>query len=160
MAEVWLEPTARETISVEAAKRRLLETGGPLFGYEVDRGLVVVRALGPGPRTRHHRRRLVPHPGDTQVIIDAVFEESKGQLRYLGDWHTHPQGRAFPSGTDVESAGAIAVDGDVGIERPLVLIQSTRPLRAHVGIRSLNAFRWDPERSDLVRQILTVAACQ
>lgn len=157
MADVWLEERAREAIAAEAAKRRFRETGGPLFGYEASGGLVVVRALGPGPNAKHRRTRLIPDSGDVQEAIDAVFQESEGKLLYLGDWHTHPWGDARPSGVDVRGATAIADDPAVGVERPLVVIQATRPFQVHVGMGSLGVFRWDPQRRELIAQDVIIS---
>ena len=78
MTCVWLDAHAREAIATEAASRRLRETGGPLFGYESGEDVVILRALPPGPRTRHRRTRLIPDPRDVKAQIDTVFEETAG----------------------------------------------------------------------------------
>lgn len=156
MSLVWLDAQAREAIAEEAARRRLKETGGGLFGYVVEDEVVVARALPPGPRAQHRRTRLVPHPDDVQEEIECVFDESDGRWCYLGDWHTHPMGAARPSGTDSRSAQEMASDEAVEVPEPLVLIQATKPLRVHVGIADLNAFRWSPADRRLVPQALEI----
>lgn len=149
MTRVWLDALAREAIATEAAGRRLRETGGPLFGYERDEDVVILRALPPGPRARHRRTRLIPDPRDVRAQIDAVFEETAGAYSYLGDWHSHPRGSARPSEVDVGTAAKIAANQAVELPRPLVLIQPTRPFRIHVGISALGAYRWCPQQRRL-----------
>ncbi len=158
MSRVWLDALAREGIASEAASWRLRETGGSLFGYETGKGIVIARALPPGPRAQHKRTRFIPHQGDVQADIDQVFKESSGALDYLGDWHSHPRGSCEPSGTDIRSAAKIAADRATAIPRPLVLIQATNPLRIHVSIGRLGAFRWSPEDQQLVSCELAVKA--
>lgn len=149
VSRVWLDALAREAIATEAANRRLRETGGGLFGYEVGDDTVIVRALPPGPRAQHKRTRLIPHHGDVQADIARVFEESSGALSYLGDWHSHPRGPAEPSQVDSGNAAKMAAEHATEVPRPLVLIQATKPFRIHVAIAGLGAFRWSPEERRL-----------
>lgn len=147
MQKLWLDIEARRVIETEATKRRLRETGGPLFGYEADQGgIVVIRAFAPGPNARHHRFRYLPDRRDTQSRIDQVFKESKGVHSYLGEWHSHPLGAACPSATDLATLKGIAAERAVGLPRPLALIQQTKTVRPTVQMGALVAFRWDPER--------------
>jgi integrative and conjugative element protein (TIGR02256 family) len=146
MNRVWLDALAREDIASEAARWRFRETGGSLFGYETGDDLVITRVLPPGPRAQHKRTRFIPNQGDVQVDIEKVFRESSGALTYLGDWHSHPRGSCEPSGTDTQSAAKIAADRATAVPQPLVLIQATKPLRIHVGIGQLRAFRWSEEQ--------------
>jgi integrative and conjugative element protein (TIGR02256 family) len=94
------------------------ETGGPLVGvadYEAHH-IGVVHAL--------------PHPADSvgtpmgfergtrgmQRSIDEAKARSGGQVRYLGEWHSHPQGHsATPSNIDMQQLDqlslALSIDG-------------------------------------------------
>ncbi len=38
-----------------------------------------------------------------QTIIDRKWNESNGEINYLGEWHTHPGMKAIPSTTDINS---------------------------------------------------------
>lgn len=51
-----------------------------------------------------------------------IFKKSKGKTIYLGEWHSHPNGRPYPSSTDFNSMKKIAQNTDVRIETPLLLI--------------------------------------
>jgi integrative and conjugative element protein (TIGR02256 family) len=157
MGRVWLDPSAREAIADEAAKRRLRETGGPLFGYQSAGQVVLARALGPGPKARHRRTRLIPDAEHLQRAIDEIHAETEGRLSYIGEWHTHPLGRARPSATDEETAARIAGLRATGLTRPLVLIQSTKILHRHVQMGDLAAFLWAADHLRLEHQEMSLA---
>lgn len=139
--KLWLEESAYQAIRTEAPKRRFLETGGALFGYEGDGGVVVVQAFGPGPRAKHRPRSFVPHRGTTAALIDQVWDESAGRYRFLGSWHTHPHARAVPSLTDTRTAVDMTRQDDLRLPEPLLLIQATRGIR-DVELAELRAWRW------------------
>ena len=140
---LWLAQTAHNVIVAESRKRRVVETGGPLFGYRAGEDVVVTRAFGPGPKARHRPRSLVPDHEATQATINAVRNESGGHESYLGEWHTHPLGPARPSGRDATSLVEISKQHGVELHRPVSVIQATKPLFAHLRIGELAAFEWD-----------------
>jgi integrative and conjugative element protein (TIGR02256 family) len=147
---VWLDPLARHQIEREASRRRFVETGGPLFGFEVDDDLVVIGAGGPGPNARHRPRSFRPDRDAVDRAITEVQEASERRYRYLGSWHTHPFGRAWPSGTDLAAARGISEEPEVLLPRPLVIIHATWPTRRTFRDRDLRAFRWMPPLSELI----------
>ena len=149
MSRVWLDAAARDAIALEAAARRLRETGGGLFGYEAGDDLVIHHALPPGPRAQHRRTRFIPNSEDTQDDIDRIFESSLGALSYLGEWHSHPRGSSKPSRVDQQGAARVAGGPETDVASPVVLIQATKPFRVHVGIGQLAAYRWAPEEGRL-----------
>jgi integrative and conjugative element protein (TIGR02256 family) len=142
---IWLDRVATAVIENEARGRRFSETGGPIFGYEARDGVVVAAVFGPGLKARHRPRSLVPDRAATEDAIRQVHELAEGRYRYLGSWHTHPLGRPHPSSTDISTAQDIASQQNVGLPRPVLLIQATRPARLSVGIGRLAAYRWDPQ---------------
>jgi integrative and conjugative element protein (TIGR02256 family) len=154
MPVVWLDARAREVVAEEAAKRRLRETGGALFGYETAGDLVIARVIGPGPKAHHRRTRLIADPEHLQRVIDETHAETDGRLSYIGEWHTHPLGRARPSATDEETTARIAGLRGTDLPRPLVLIQAIKPLHRHVQIGELAAFRRDSETARLDPQAI------
>jgi integrative and conjugative element protein (TIGR02256 family) len=144
---IWLDELAKAVIEEEARGRRFSETGGPIFGYTSadDEDIVAAAVFGPGPKARHRPRSLVPDRAATEETILQVHKLSKGRYRYLGSWHTHPLGRPHPSSTDISTARDIASQEEVGVPRPVLLIQATRPARRSVGMGPLLAYRWNPE---------------
>jgi integrative and conjugative element protein (TIGR02256 family) len=144
LTRVWLNAKARDSIREEARHKRFVETGGPLFGFEADDGsVVVVRVFGPGPHAKHRPWKYVPDREATQETINRVFAESEGRFDYVGEWHSHPRGRAHPSGGDLKSIFEIASQPAVDLPEPLILIQATKPFHRHVEIGELAAYRWN-----------------
>jgi integrative and conjugative element protein (TIGR02256 family) len=145
----WLDSRARAHIEREASRRRLLETGGALFGYERDGELVIACASGPGPHAKHRPRRFEPHRPTTAAAMRAVAASSEGRCGYIGSWHTHPCGAAAPSGLDSRTARDLAEQEDLGLPRPLVLIVGTRCRTRPVRVREVRSWRWQPVRGVL-----------
>jgi integrative and conjugative element protein (TIGR02256 family) len=112
---VWLSDGLLDHLQAEAARRYPLETGGVLLGYRAENQWVVREVLGPGPRARHHRRYFEPDAAWHAEMIRAHFAQTEGREVYIGDWHTHPDGKLQLSGRDlralrriIRSPGAIA----------------------------------------------------
>lgn len=97
---VWLARQVHEVMLESARAYDPLETGGLLLGWRDGLDHVVVGILGPGPRALHGRFMFVPdHSWQVEQLRNA-FNQSGGDLRYLGDWHTHPRGVAQMSELD------------------------------------------------------------
>lgn len=146
---VFLDERARELIEREAVARRLRETGGAVFGWEGDEGLVVACATGPGPNAKHRPRSFQPAPGTTRAAIDAVREASDGRYGFLGSWHTHPLATPVPSKIDIGTAEAMAAQVDLLLPAPLILIVSTTGTKLRVVPQTMRAWRWIPEEGCL-----------
>jgi integrative and conjugative element protein (TIGR02256 family) len=140
---VLLDTRARAAITAEASRRRTRETGGALFGFVDGDDEIVACAYGPGPRARHRRASFEPHRSTTEQIMHAVRDASRQRFRFLGSWHTHPDGLAIPSDRDAATAGEIAADPAVLLPAPLVLIQATRRCARGATATKLAAWRWD-----------------
>jgi integrative and conjugative element protein (TIGR02256 family) len=97
-----------------------------LLGYQTIASdieeFVVVEVLGPGPGARHRRRRFEPDGPWQQERLEERYRSSGRVTTYLGDWHTHPRGRAAPSWRDVRCARRIARCRTSRARHPLMLI--------------------------------------
>jgi [CysO sulfur-carrier protein]-S-L-cysteine hydrolase len=51
-----------------------------------------------------------------------LFQQSGGESFYLGEWHSHPNGRPRPSHTDYKTMKRISENRNVRIRTPLLLI--------------------------------------
>jgi integrative and conjugative element protein (TIGR02256 family) len=124
--EVWLTEEAISELKREADERAPLETGGLLLGYwssEFGRDEVLVqRITGPGPEAHHERACFYPDAAWQHRELADVYAASGRITTYLGDWHTHPGGRATPSGRDRKTARAIATSSAARAAQPLMLI--------------------------------------
>lgn len=98
--KVWLSHRAAEQIRLNAAKYFPLETGGVLLGWRNGPNRTIVDVIGAGPNALHGRMRFLPdHPWQMHHIREA-FRSTSGDLDYIGDWHTHPDGIARMSAED------------------------------------------------------------
>jgi integrative and conjugative element protein (TIGR02256 family) len=100
---VWDQGTLTK---VQSLRRAALpaETGGVLVGYhDLNEGRVyVVDALDASPDSIGTREFFERGVKGLRPRIDAVGRRSAGQIGYLGEWHSHPQGHdARQSGNDV-----------------------------------------------------------
>jgi integrative and conjugative element protein (TIGR02256 family) len=150
MTTIWLDNRARALIEYEACLRPRVESGGALFGWEAGDDTVIACAYGPGPRARHRATTFEPHPATTDRLIDAVHHATEGRYRYLGSWHSHPNGSARPSGTDVATTAAVADEPEVRLPSPVLIIQATRRTPTATVAHELRAWRWDLDQDWLL----------
>ena len=149
---IWLSHGARIAIGREACRWRMRETGGPLFGYEADEDSVVIEsAHGPGPRALHGRFRYKPDREAVATAIEQELAKSDGARYLVGEWHSHPLGRAVASARDRRSVQGMSEDEAVGLKRPVALIQATLPWGRRVRAAEMTAWCWDPGRSEVIR---------
>ena len=93
---VHLAAPSIQTLEAHRQRTRFhREIGGQLFARFINGILVVERATC----VKGIRSRFSFHPNrsDEQLEIDALFQQD---LHYVGDWHTHPEGRPSPSCPD------------------------------------------------------------
>jgi integrative and conjugative element protein (TIGR02256 family) len=146
---VWLDERAHGVIEREALRRRLVETGGSLFGYEGESGVVIACAFGPGCGSKHRPRSFIPDKSTTAALIQLVREASEARYRFLGSWHTHPRGAARPSAVDTATAADLSGQADLLLPAPIILIQATRAFRREVELAELRAWRWQTDQRRL-----------
>ena len=84
----------------EAISRLPLESGGVLLGWRTGEDRVVISVLGPGPQALHGLYRFIPDHTWQISEICRIFHKSTGDIDYLGDWHSHPNGNSVMSGED------------------------------------------------------------
>lgn len=122
----WLYRPVLELLTVEAAAKTPLETGGILMGHFGQPGSVpvILWATGPGPQAVHLRNYYRPDAGFDESQIAAVYRESGGQITYLGDWHTHLTPFAGLSYRDRRTLRRIARCESARLETPLMLVLS------------------------------------
>lgn len=139
---IWIADDTRCQIAREATRRRVRETGGPLFGYADGEDVVLVGAGGPGPRARHRISSFRPDHDAVDRAIQRVATASDRRFRYQGSWHTHPLGRPSPSPTDITGVQSIREEPGVGLDRPVLIILRVSPLRRTISDRDMRAYRW------------------
>jgi integrative and conjugative element protein (TIGR02256 family) len=97
-----------QLISSQIEKFGVTETGGTLLGYVKEDVLYVDKASDPGPNAIHESIYFKADANYIDMFIDMEIANSNGRLRYIGEWHTHPQIKPYPSSKDFISLTEIA----------------------------------------------------
>jgi integrative and conjugative element protein (TIGR02256 family) len=90
----------------------IVETGGVLMGYVENKTMFVTKASDPGPNAIHAPDYFRADANYVDMFIDMAIANSGEKLRYLGEWHTHPQIKPYPSPKDITSLTEIADSAD------------------------------------------------
>ncbi|MCW3091406.1 MAG: hypothetical protein JWP81_2475 [Ferruginibacter sp.] len=102
-----------------------IETGGILAGYADENGdFIITNASGPGPNATHSATKFKKDVKYCQEFLDNLFLESKKRIVYIGEWHSHPNEKNLPSGTDIKSLTEIAFQKEYLTDMPLMIILS------------------------------------
>ena len=124
---VHLEPEVLETFNEYVQGGRDLEAGGILLGRVRGPHLQIIEATTPSPRDRRSRFSFERDEFHHHATAIRRWEESNGIIRYVGEWHTHPQDHPTPSSIDLSEWKILAADRVDG--RPLLgLIVGCRDL--------------------------------
>jgi integrative and conjugative element protein (TIGR02256 family) len=115
---VWLSSQVMQSMCRYARELSPLENGGILLGWRSGEDRIVADLRGPGPHALHGRHCFVPDHAWQVTEINRAFQASRGDLDYLGDWHSHPDGVAEMS--DLDSATLLRIARRVSA--PLMLI--------------------------------------
>lgn len=119
--KLWISRPALAEITSLAEQYAPLETGGVLLGWRKGPDRIVAAVVGPGPRALHGRHMFLPDHAWQLTQIDQAFAGTGGDLDYLGDWHTHPDGAAELSALDrttLQKLGRRTVDAVMAIAAP------------------------------------------
>jgi integrative and conjugative element protein (TIGR02256 family) len=80
----------------------LPESGGILLGYVRGNHLDIVEATEPTKNDKRERFFFLRRKSGHQNIASQRWVESGGRVRYLGEWHTHPESIPNPSILDLQ----------------------------------------------------------
>lgn len=76
------------------------ESGGLLLGSVHGTHLLIEQATVPTARDKRTRYSFERMPFGHEAIALARWAATQGKIRYLGEWHTHPEDNPRPSGFD------------------------------------------------------------
>jgi integrative and conjugative element protein (TIGR02256 family) len=116
--KVWLSSLVMRAMCQRARELVPLENGGILLGWRAGEDRVVTDLRGPGPRALHGRHCFLPDHDWQVAEIHRAFDESGGDVDYLGDWHSHPDGISAMSELDSATLRRITRR----VKEPLMLI--------------------------------------
>lgn len=105
---IWLSQAVALTMQSHGENFYPLEVGGVLLGWRDGEHRIVTGLVGPGPKSLHGRHAFVPDHLWQVDQIRKAFTETGGDLDYLGDWHSHPNGAAQMSAMDDSTLSRIA----------------------------------------------------
>ncbi|MBS3652200.1 ThiF family adenylyltransferase [Pseudaminobacter sp. 19-2017] len=112
------------------------ETGGPLVGvidYEA-KHLAAIHALATPPDSAGTRAHFIRGTRGLQRLIEEAQSRSGGQVRYIGEWHSHPPGAsASPSSTDINQIYQLSLVLDLDGLPALSLIVGEQGMAMLVG---------------------------
>jgi integrative and conjugative element protein (TIGR02256 family) len=95
------------------------EAGGQLFGSISPDAVSVEVASGPYPHDERSRHRYRSDPKSAQ---EAIEQQAKKGLLYLGEWHTHAEGRPNASSLDVDAMQRLIANSRLNSSALLMLI--------------------------------------
>jgi integrative and conjugative element protein (TIGR02256 family) len=78
------------------------ESGGILLGkIRADHSEYIITDISePCKEDRRGRHFFIRSKANAQNVINKLWEKSRGEIVYLGEWHTHPELHPSPSFTD------------------------------------------------------------
>lgn len=76
------------------------EAGGLLLGSVHGVNIAISEATVPTSWDKRLRHLFERMPMGHKAVAEARWLESGGTVRYLGEWHTHPEDHPCPSGID------------------------------------------------------------
>lgn len=89
------------------------EAGGVVVGKRLyNGGIVVVDITVPSGDDYRKRCRFSKKSKNHQMFLDKFFEESKGYVSMVGEWHSHPEKNPRASHIDKDSWKKIMRDND------------------------------------------------
>lgn len=84
------------------------EAGGILLGTVHGQGMLISEATTPTRVDRQWRSFFERMPFGHRAVARRSWRASGGTVRYLGEWHTHPEDSPHPSSTDLMEWRALA----------------------------------------------------
>jgi integrative and conjugative element protein (TIGR02256 family) len=101
-SKILVEPEPVEAIAqYRQDHNSKAEAGGILLGYRREAHLHVTVATVPQPSDQRRRFWFSRSYKYHQQVALQHWEASVGEMDYLGEWHTHPEGSPMPSSLDL-----------------------------------------------------------
>lgn len=121
---LWISRSVLGAILTEALQYSPYETGGVLLGYWGGSPAVpvVTQIIGPGPAAVHTTESFIPDQEYHLQEISKEYQLSSSRIVYLGDWHTHPNGKPILSKKDRRTLRRIAKYKPARAPSPIMLV--------------------------------------
>ncbi|WP_366241007.1 Mov34/MPN/PAD-1 family protein [Chromobacterium subtsugae] len=102
------EPTLRIFCQYIQTGEFSCEAGGILLGAVHGAHLLIEQATPPTEWDKRHQHLFERMPAGHEAIAQSRWTDSLGTIRYLGEWHTHPEDHPRPSGLDRSEWGLLS----------------------------------------------------
>lgn len=109
------------------------EFGGILSGIIHDNRYFILDIVMP-KKYASSRVEFTRYPEGINEYLKTEFEASGGNVEYLGEWHSHPDGSTQFSAHDKETMLEIARDKKVKIGRPILVIVAVKKQSFEIGL--------------------------
>jgi len=127
-AKLWIPEKLYQTLISEADDSEPFETGGVFMGYcAKDGDIVITDLIGAGESAIHKKTRFTPDQDYQLEEIKRIYNETKGDITYLGDWHTHPESNPGLSYLDKRTLTKIACAPESKNRNPIMMILGQYP---------------------------------
>lgn len=133
---LWISRSVFQAFVTEAMQQFPRETGGVLMGYwgTAPAEPVVTEMIGPGPAAVRTTVSFTPdHDYHVQEISNR-YDSSGSRTVYLGDWHTHPDGKPVLSPKDLKTLRRIAKYKEARAPNPIMLVLTGESWRASASV--------------------------
>lgn len=125
---LWIPSSSYQCMINGADEWFPYETGGIFIGYRADnKDIVVTNMIEAGPGAIHRRYSFSPDQEYQLDEIARIYCYSKGELTYLGDWHTHPNNTLRLSFKDKRTLTRIAITPESKNSHPIMAILGGAP---------------------------------
>jgi integrative and conjugative element protein (TIGR02256 family) len=106
-----------------------VETGGMLLGQIDDpsRVIWVTSATGPSPDSRQSSSYVSLGTSGARELVTAIQRNSKGRIRFIGMWHTHPHTLPYESQTDQQAMDGLLTNTEHPLYRALLVTLGAEP---------------------------------
>lgn len=115
-----------EQIAYQGINKYPNEFGGLLLGRYVDNNKIVLIEESISPKKYKSSRYSFERGSEGIKEILVAKYNATPCLIYVGEWHTHPDGPAKPSNTDLIAMSELANDTNVLIHNPVLMILEVR----------------------------------
>ena len=132
------------------------ETGGHIFGERNDAARIiwVSEISGPPPDSKASPSEFVCGFIGVDKTSKAKSRSTKGSVKFIGMWHTHPNGSPKPSEKDYHAMRDIVCDPGVSSPRSLLLVIGTALQQDSFQATGLLFSRGQvPTYNDLIQQV-------
>ncbi len=100
------------------------EIGGTLVGkYSSDGKTAFIEGVLVAKQVEKQGLTFFVRPSDKKdKSLETVYKKSKGNIHYVGEWHTHPYSQPKPSSQDESTLIDLVKQNSVKTDKPIMII--------------------------------------